>query len=445
MANPSPNDVLSGRGVSFNRHPGNENFRRLLDEQSNDYGSGTKKQKMAISKSIVESIYSMDPPGRFLKKCPNGGWEELSMKEAATRTSQAMAYAVRERAKQKRELRSHRLKSDKASSHAAKDPRLPSYVNVHNARAVSASSARAFAPSGRGGEADSDADSSSESNEGSGKKSGGNNEPPLSSSLQQQLLQLQHQTNTALPANSGAPLNGLVQLLAQAQLQQQQQQQQQQEQLLRQLLGQIHQLGLQTQLPSASLPSTLSMPAPSLAAQGTLLSNINNDILRQASATLPQSSALMNLLQQPNLLQNQAQSQSSPLNGQSLLGLMSMLQNQSQPASRIPPQLPSFLSQQLNPVQQNPLNQVQQNQLLASLLTQSSPSMLQQQPQSLNLLQQLQSQPLNLLQQQATLLQQQMAQNPSTNFASNSESLTEANAASTSKEQGGGEEEQNSD
>jgi len=40
--------------------------------------SGTKKQKMDIAKAIVEAIYSMDPPGRFLKKCPKTRqWIEL--------------------------------------------------------------------------------------------------------------------------------------------------------------------------------------------------------------------------------------------------------------------------------------------------------------------------------------------------------------------------------
>ena len=29
----TPNDVLSGRGASFSRHPGNEIFRRMLDRQ----------------------------------------------------------------------------------------------------------------------------------------------------------------------------------------------------------------------------------------------------------------------------------------------------------------------------------------------------------------------------------------------------------------------------
>ena len=371
----------------------------------------------------------MDPPGRFLKKCPNAGnWEELSMKEAATRTSQAMAYAVRERVKQGKERRSLRLKSNTVgaqSSQPAEDPpRLPSYVNIST---VSASTARKSAETDRGGEGGSDADSFA-SNEDDGNKLGGNNEipiPPANPSLQQQLLQLQQQSSTTapLPANNAGVLNNsLVQLLAQAQLQQQQQQQHQQ--LLRQLVGQFP-LGLQTQLPSASLSSTLSMSTPSLSAQGTLLPSINSDILRQASA-LPQGSTLMNSLQHSNLLQNQAQSQSSSLNTNSLLGLMGMLQNQPAPAPTITPQLP-WLSQQLNQVQQNQLNQVQQNQLLASLLTTPNPN---------SLMLQQQSQPLNLLQQQATLLQQQMAQNTS-NSASNSNPLTAANnAASTAREKG---------
>jgi hypothetical protein len=29
---PTENDVLSGRGAGFNQHPGNEHFRRIIDE-----------------------------------------------------------------------------------------------------------------------------------------------------------------------------------------------------------------------------------------------------------------------------------------------------------------------------------------------------------------------------------------------------------------------------
>jgi len=49
-----------------------------------------------IQQSIVEAIYSMDPPGRFLKKCADTGqWAEMSKTDALDRTAQAMAYAVR--------------------------------------------------------------------------------------------------------------------------------------------------------------------------------------------------------------------------------------------------------------------------------------------------------------------------------------------------------------
>ena len=30
---PTDNDVLSGRGAWFNQHPGNEHFRKMIDEQ----------------------------------------------------------------------------------------------------------------------------------------------------------------------------------------------------------------------------------------------------------------------------------------------------------------------------------------------------------------------------------------------------------------------------
>ena len=70
--------------------------------------TGTKKQKMDISKAIVEAIHSMDPPGRFLKECPDTGqWMELSKRDAADKAAQAMSYAIsgRKKSKQRRERR----------------------------------------------------------------------------------------------------------------------------------------------------------------------------------------------------------------------------------------------------------------------------------------------------------------------------------------------------
>jgi len=58
--------------------------------------TGTKKQKMDISKTIVEAIHSKEPPGRFLKRCPETAqWKELSKRDAADKAAQAMAYAVK--------------------------------------------------------------------------------------------------------------------------------------------------------------------------------------------------------------------------------------------------------------------------------------------------------------------------------------------------------------
>ena len=60
--------------------------------------SGTKKQKMDMSHAIVAAVYSMNPPGRFLKQCPDTGkWSELSERDAVERAAQAMGYAIRDK------------------------------------------------------------------------------------------------------------------------------------------------------------------------------------------------------------------------------------------------------------------------------------------------------------------------------------------------------------
>lgn len=55
------------------------------------YVSSTKKQKMAISRSIVEAVRSLVPPGRFLEKNPRTGlWSDIGHKKAVEKTSQAL-------------------------------------------------------------------------------------------------------------------------------------------------------------------------------------------------------------------------------------------------------------------------------------------------------------------------------------------------------------------
>jgi hypothetical protein len=53
--------------------------------------SSTKRQKMAISRSIVDAVRSLDPPGRFLDKDPDSGlWFDIGHKKAVEKTSQAL-------------------------------------------------------------------------------------------------------------------------------------------------------------------------------------------------------------------------------------------------------------------------------------------------------------------------------------------------------------------
>eukprot|EP00986_Skeletonema_menzelii_P013029 scaffold7383_cov118-Skeletonema_menzelii.AAC.1 len=73
---------------------------------------------MDISKAIVLEVYSMDPPGRFLKQCPDTSqWKELSERDAADRAAQAIAYAIRgkDALKRKRDERRRSLRSSKKS------------------------------------------------------------------------------------------------------------------------------------------------------------------------------------------------------------------------------------------------------------------------------------------------------------------------------------------
>eukprot|EP00984_Skeletonema_dohrnii_P020131 scaffold9736_cov94-Skeletonema_dohrnii-CCMP3373.AAC.1 len=67
---------------------------------------------MMISKAIVEAIYSMDSPGRFLKKCADSRqWRELSKREAAYKAAQSVAYLAIVNVKCKTKKNSHSLPS----------------------------------------------------------------------------------------------------------------------------------------------------------------------------------------------------------------------------------------------------------------------------------------------------------------------------------------------
>jgi hypothetical protein len=246
------------------------------------YTAGTKKQKMMISRTIVDDIYSKEPPGRFLKECPDTGqWIELSRREAADKAAQAMAYAVRNAntpkgaSKKKRKAPSSpyttagaNTATSKQQEGMEKDQSLSHAILGYPGGSVAAMSASSAITS----------------------RSTNNPPPPSISSLQQQIPSLPlQQSSTSLPATSS--VNSQNDLLTQLLLVTQQQQQQIQEQQL--VLSQLlESLTAPAPAPpiSAPSPSFLSAPTISSSTQGgasfTLPNtfDINNDILRQIYA-----------------------------------------------------------------------------------------------------------------------------------------------------------------
>ena len=93
------NDVLSGRGGGTNVHPGNRNFRDLINLHRRAYLKARKNDKPAISRAIVRAI--RETTGKFLKKDEKSGlWFEIGDDAAREKTSQAL----RQRAPEMRKL-----------------------------------------------------------------------------------------------------------------------------------------------------------------------------------------------------------------------------------------------------------------------------------------------------------------------------------------------------
>ena len=83
----SDKDVLSGRGGGTNNHPGNKEFRSLVDQYRSEYVLSKKWAKREIARNIVASIRSNG--GRFLKK-EGYGWRDIGDQKAGEKTSQAL-------------------------------------------------------------------------------------------------------------------------------------------------------------------------------------------------------------------------------------------------------------------------------------------------------------------------------------------------------------------
>jgi len=89
IAPPQENDVLFGRSKHQKNHKGNQNLRKLCDEQRKVYDFADRDDKTEISRGLVKKIASIG--GRFLKfHTLQKVWVEVSDQEARLKVAHTM-------------------------------------------------------------------------------------------------------------------------------------------------------------------------------------------------------------------------------------------------------------------------------------------------------------------------------------------------------------------
>ena len=124
-------DVLSGRSISIAQHPGNDRYKSLVASYIEKSYSKTASiaEKKAVAIQIMQDIQNLDPPGRFLKRevkgrvpkgLEEGTWEELTEKDVARKTCQALrdCLSVKERDAAAAALFVHALSASNLRSHS---------------------------------------------------------------------------------------------------------------------------------------------------------------------------------------------------------------------------------------------------------------------------------------------------------------------------------------
>ncbi len=91
ITHPLVGDIIMGRGGGTNNHPGNLNYRRIIDSYKPSYSKSPKREKLRYSCRVVDQIRNQDPPGRFLKKdAATGLYYDIGDKLAREKTSQCL-------------------------------------------------------------------------------------------------------------------------------------------------------------------------------------------------------------------------------------------------------------------------------------------------------------------------------------------------------------------
>ena len=112
---PNSNDVLKGRGVPIQNHPGNQFFRRVVASRRPQYTMMTKiKDKEAIANQILYTIQSQTPPGRFLE--PTGTKDEYKLMSQES-VMKKIKQALRETPKTRKTRRTHGSNDEPPTEH----------------------------------------------------------------------------------------------------------------------------------------------------------------------------------------------------------------------------------------------------------------------------------------------------------------------------------------
>jgi hypothetical protein len=99
VCEPTPDDVLFGRGGFTNTHPGNIRFRQYALELRSRYELSSKEEKLSISQLLVDGVKSEGR--RFLERGSDGEWHEVIGNGARKKASQALRERVKGRGKSK--------------------------------------------------------------------------------------------------------------------------------------------------------------------------------------------------------------------------------------------------------------------------------------------------------------------------------------------------------
>lgn len=89
ITKPAENDVLFGRGGRINDHPGNVQFRTIVEQYKHEYTQlRSKRDKRRIALEVIDQIRCLG--GKFLERDSSGRWFEQNKVKVFKKTSQAL-------------------------------------------------------------------------------------------------------------------------------------------------------------------------------------------------------------------------------------------------------------------------------------------------------------------------------------------------------------------